>query len=94
MKRRLLACLGGLGVVAAVTLSAPLAASADTYVPPDPCGCSNVPTKVIDVDPSPSNALADTGSAISWPLIGLAGAAVVVGGGSIFISRRHARRSS
>ncbi|WP_033371794.1 LPXTG cell wall anchor domain-containing protein [Humibacter albus] len=90
MKRRILACLGGLGVVAAVTLSAPLAAAADSYVPVDPCetSCSNAPVSV------PDGGLADTGSTISWPLIGLAGAAVVVGGGAVVVTRRRAHRSN
>ncbi|WP_460571150.1 LPXTG cell wall anchor domain-containing protein [Humibacter soli] len=93
MKRRYLACLGGLGVVAAVTLSGPLAAAADSYVPIDPCetSCSNVTVTVPD---SPTSGLADTGSSISWPLIGLAGAAVVVGGGAVVVSRRRARRAN
>ncbi|MGN6126051.1 MAG: LAETG motif-containing sortase-dependent surface protein [Humibacter sp.] len=43
-------------------------------------------------DPTPG--LADTGSSISWPLIGLAGAAVVVGGGAVVVSRRRARRAN
>ena len=90
MKRRILACLGGLGVVAAVTLSAPLAAAADSYVPVDPCetSCSSGTVNV------PDSGLADTGSTISWPLIGLAGAAVVVGGGAVVVSRRRAHRSN
>ena len=90
MKRRILACLGGLGIVTAVTLSAPLAAAADSYVPTDPCangGCSNS----VNV---PNSGLADTGSTISWPIIGLAGATVVVGGGALVVSRRHSHRSS
>ena len=90
MKRRILACLGGLGVVAAVTLSAPLAAAADSYVPIDPCangGCSNS----VNV---PQSGLADTGSTISWPIIGLAGAAVLVGGSALVVSRRRSHRSS
>jgi LPXTG-motif cell wall-anchored protein len=82
-------------VVAAVTLSAPLAASADSYVPSNPCACGSAPITVHDdvaTDPS-GGGLADTGSYISWPLIGLAGAAVVVGGGAVVVTRRS-RRSS
>jgi len=90
MKRHLLACLGGTAVVAAVTFSAPLAAAADSYVPIDPCetSCSNVTVHV------PEAGLADTGSTVSWPLIGLAGVAVVAGGGAIVLSRRRAHRSN
>ena len=44
MKRRLLACLGALGILAAITLSAPLAASADDYVPPNPCATGSTCT--------------------------------------------------
>ncbi|NNC11897.1 hypothetical protein HII28_08395 [Planctomonas sp. JC2975] len=40
MKRRLVACLCGLGIVAAAALAVPLSASADGYVPSNPCATS------------------------------------------------------
>jgi hypothetical protein len=46
MKRRLLACLCGLGIVAAAALAAPLSASAEGYVPSGGCTTST---------PSPGN---------------------------------------
>ena len=94
MKRHLLACLGGTAVVAAVTLSAPLAAAADSYVPIDPCetSCSSTVVNVPQRDAGPS--LADTGSSIAWPIVGLAGVAVFAGGGAIALSRRRANNSN
>lgn len=70
----------------------PLSASADSYVPTDPCTQSNsCVSTTVQVPQSPS--LADTGSSIPVALLGGAGVAVVAGGAVIVVARRKARHT-
>ncbi|TAM69489.1 MAG: LPXTG cell wall anchor domain-containing protein [Microbacteriaceae bacterium] len=94
MKKYVMSCLAGLGIVVASVFSMPLSASADGYVPVDPCTQSNAcVTSTVHVPESPVSGLADTGSTISVGLLGGAGAAVVAGGLVLVIARRRAHHS-
>lgn len=87
MKKYVVSSLGALTLIAGSVFLSPLSASADTYVPTDPCSCGTSTVQVPDaLDP----ALADTGSSVPMWLLGGAGAAVVAGG-VILVARRRSR---